>query len=343
MPTPPVSPKYAPQSVISSSQSLIWRRVKFPHQQKCSLHRTLMAGQSFRWIPIAEKFNDVAKSNEISVKSPDHCEKGDAWISELNGYGVLLRQHAQDWTQLEYSLLSSAPHRDTIRNEDGYFQTSVCEKEIDEKMRDWILDYLHMPAENAKNAHVLIDNKTLFDWGLISSPISEKLNENEKNIQNLTFGTRILKIPADECTLSFILSQNANIPRIRQMMSAVCGKYGHLISEYHHECQDEQGNASVIVYRVYSVPPWSSFIDREMELRGMSIGYRAKYLHGCGIMLGKDQESAQKWRELCDGIKSTFAVDEALESERRAFLISLPGRMAKVIKLSKQALFNDMI
>ncbi|MCL1878373.1 MAG: DNA-3-methyladenine glycosylase 2 family protein [Defluviitaleaceae bacterium] len=51
-------------------------------------------------------------------------------------------------------------------------------------------------------------------------------NEHLKNAVNFSPGLRLLKQDAWETLVSFILSQNANIPRIKKMIEALCEAFG---------------------------------------------------------------------------------------------------------------------
>lgn len=41
------------------------------------------------------------------------------------------------------------------------------------------------------------------------------------------YGLRLIRQPVWECLISFIIATNANIPRIRQMISSICERYGN--------------------------------------------------------------------------------------------------------------------
>jgi len=79
-------------------------------------------------------------------------------------------------------------------------------------------------------------------------------------------GIRILRQDPFECLISFICSQNNNIPRITKLIYSLCEKYGDYIDEI-------QGK------KYYTFPKLHQLkqVD-EQTLRNMGFGYRAKYL-----------------------------------------------------------------
>lgn len=71
-------------------------------------------------------------------------------------------------------------------------------------------------------------------------------------------GLRILKQDPFETLISFVISQNNNIPRIKKLISAVCERYG-----------DKNGD-------VYAFPTPEALVDA--DLSDMHLGYRAPYV-----------------------------------------------------------------
>lgn len=76
-------------------------------------------------------------------------------------------------------------------------------------------------------------------------------------------GLRILKADLWETMVSFIISQNNNIPRIKKTVSALCKKLG--------ECRDG-------VYGPYYTFPGPASLDDIRALQGLGLGYRDKYI-----------------------------------------------------------------
>ena len=73
-----------------------------------------------------------------------------------------------------------------------------------------------------------------FDLGTDYGAIKDELVRNEPEIENAVnygYGIRILRQDIFETLISFIVSQNNNIPRIRKCIEALCSRYGEYIGE----------------------------------------------------------------------------------------------------------------
>jgi N-glycosylase/DNA lyase len=79
------------------------------------------------------------------------------------------------------------------------------------------------------------------------------------------YGLRLVRQDTWECLASFVLATNANIPRIRKMVAAVCERYGK-VSEFEGEPIHEFPSPEVLA--------GSSAAD----LRRCGLGYRAPFL-----------------------------------------------------------------
>jgi N-glycosylase/DNA lyase len=78
-------------------------------------------------------------------------------------------------------------------------------------------------------------------------------------------GLRLMRQDIWECLLSFVLSTNTNIPRIKKMISNLCEKFGEPI------------NAGDLTYRLFPTPERLSRASME-ELNECGLGYRAKFV-----------------------------------------------------------------
>ena len=79
------------------------------------------------------------------------------------------------------------------------------------------------------------------------------------------YGLRLVKQDPWECLASFVLATNANIPRIKKMVSAACGRYGEA-SEFEGE-------------RFWAFPAPEALAEaRVADLRRCGLGYRAGFL-----------------------------------------------------------------
>jgi N-glycosylase/DNA lyase len=86
-------------------------------------------------------------------------------------------------------------------------------------------------------------------------------DEHFKQAMEMGKGIRILRQPAFEILISFLLSQNNNIPRIKGMIARLCEKYGApLATGFDFPTAERLASAS------------------EDEFRALGLGYRASYL-----------------------------------------------------------------
>ena len=118
-------------------------------------------------------------------------------------------------------------------------------------------------------------------------------------------GIRILRQDTWEMIITFILSQQNNIPRIKGLIRTLSERYGR-----RKETQDK---------RVYYTFPEAEALSKatEQELRDLKLGYRSKYICGTAQMVADGRIDLEALRSL----------DYA---EARAELMRLPGIGGKV-------------
>jgi N-glycosylase/DNA lyase len=81
-------------------------------------------------------------------------------------------------------------------------------------------------------------------------------------------GIRILRQEPFEMLISFIISQNKNIPSIKTCIERICERYG-----------DQKTDAVTgITYHTFPTPVQLAAAKKE-ELRGLKLGYRDAYIH----------------------------------------------------------------
>ena len=105
-----------------------------------------------------------------------------------------------------------------------------------------------------------------FDLDTDYGVIKRKLTESEPLIKPATeygYGIRILNQDPFEMIVSFIISQNNNIPRIRKNIESLCEKYGEPI----------EGSER----RAFPSPEALAAAD-EKDLAAMKLGYRGPYI-----------------------------------------------------------------
>lgn len=111
--------------------------------------------------------------------------------------------------------------------------------------------------------------RSYFDVATDYQPIYDKINASDdeflKSALEYSKGMRILRQDFWEALVSFLISQNNNIPRIKQTIEALCERFGR------NMCND-----------VYSFPT-KEMLDKQVakpsDLDGLGLGYRQKYLY----------------------------------------------------------------
>lgn len=99
------------------------------------------------------------------------------------------------------------------------------------------------------------------DYGAIKS----ELVKGEPRVKAATdygSGIRILNQDLFETIISFIISQNNNIPRIRKNIEALCGRYGERINDDYAAFPKPQALACA----------------KESDLASLRLGYRSRYI-----------------------------------------------------------------
>ena len=103
------------------------------------------------------------------------------------------------------------------------------------------------------------------DYGKIKTILTES-DEVLKRASEYGYGIRILKQDFWETVVSFIISQNNNIPRIKGCIESICKSFGEYIGEY-------EGR------EYYAIPTPEVMAGLTVEdLGSAKLGYRAKYL-----------------------------------------------------------------
>lgn len=108
-----------------------------------------------------------------------------------------------------------------------------------------------------------------FDLDTDYSSVKKTLISNDPDIEaavDYGHGIRILNQDLFETIISFIISQNNNIPRIRKNIESICDKYGETIGEaYGRE------------WHAFPAPEKLAAADID-DLTGLKLGYRASYI-----------------------------------------------------------------
>lgn len=116
-------------------------------------------------------------------------------------------------------------------------------------------------------------------------------------------GLRITCQDFFQCAISFIVSANSNIPRIRKNLEAVCRRFGR------------EREFDGIIFHTFPSPEVLASADVS-EIRACGVGYRAPYIRGAASMV-------------CDGF-GRVAPGAAPYREAQDLMCSLPGVGRKV-------------
>lgn len=147
------------------------------------------------------------------------------------------------------------------------------------------------------------------DYGAIKAKLSEN-DDIMKKACEYGFGIRILKQDLWETIISFIISQNNNIPRIKGCIERLCDNFGEPISRTGGEPvpadKAMQGGASTTTgasdNTMNSMPAAETLAGLSVEdLAPVRLGYRAKYLIETARAVCEDglPKSPEELSELC--------------------------------------------
>lgn len=163
---------------------------------------------------------------------------------------------------------------------------------------------------NMKGSSLIVDNATADDFDKIwrhyldldenYETIKNRLSENDKAMKTAIksgYGIRILNQDLWEVIVSFIISSNNNIPRIKGCIENLCERFGALIGEYRGK-------------KRYSFPTAETLANLTLDDLGpCKLGYRARYIIETAKKYVKD--GSRKYESLKDdGITSKQAFDE---------------------------------
>ena len=119
--------------------------------------------------------------------------------------------------------------------------------------------------------------KHYFDLELDYGKIIAAIDKNDtflKKAAEYGSGIRILNQELWEMIISYIISQNNNIPRIKKGIEAVCDRYNAVI------CKDEQDNLEKTENEIYGFPHLTDIEKNggRQSLSELGLGYRDEYI-----------------------------------------------------------------
>ena len=220
--------------------------------------------------------------------------------SHLTKWKPLVVDQPMSHLGLEETLLGGQSFSWTATTESswkGVIGKSVVELRLSEEKLEWRTDEKFPFTEKKLRDYLWLDPSFAdavdsLPWR--SDPVLERC-------MNALPGLRILRQPMDEVLLAFLLSSVKSIPQIKEMKELVARKYGEPLE-----------------LDLWSFPGWEKLAKiPEAELRGMKMGYRAKYVIGVANQIAKNPSM------LRDVVEQPY-------EEAKAKLLKLPGVGPKV-------------
>lgn len=131
--------------------------------------------------------------------------------------------------------------------------------------------------------------RSYFDLDCDYSGYIESVNPNDKYLMNAVqfgLGIRILHQELWEMTVSFLISQQNNIVRIRRCIQNLCERYG-----------EEKRNFRGERYYTFPAPEALAFLPED-ELKECNLGYRSKYVVRTARSIVQEEISLRKIQEM---------------------------------------------
>ena len=158
-----------------------------------------------------------------------------------------------------------------LREDDGSYTGIAHKKVINVSMCDE-----GIVLKNAEKADIKNIWHTFFDLGRDYGVIKKRLSGDRyvKTAIEFGWGIRILRQEFFECLISFIISANNNIPRIRSIVEKLCEMYGEKI-QYNGKTYHTFPDTTTL------------FGIEEGDLAPLRAGYRAKYIADAVKMINR--------------------------------------------------------
>lgn len=106
-----------------------------------------------------------------------------------------------------------------------------------------------------------------YDYGRVIRNLLESGDEFLRKAAEFGRGIRILRQEPFEMLISFVISQNKNIPSIKACIERICERYGN--------CRTD--TATGVRYYTFPTPKQLAAAEKE-ELRSLKLGYRDEYI-----------------------------------------------------------------
>ena len=163
---------------------------------------------------------------------------------------------------IESILFSGACFR-SVKEEDGSITNILKDRVVNIKQDG---NYIYVKSSDYKDLENVI--KEYFDLNRDYDSINKELIKNNPYIKNMILSCedyRILNQDSFEMCISYIISQNNNVKRIRNSVNELCRRYGKKVLFNNKE--------------YYLFPRYEDLKDLKVEdFRSLGIGFRDKYI-----------------------------------------------------------------
>lgn len=148
-----------------------------------------------------------------------------------------------------------------------------------------------------------------YDYRTITDSLLKGEDEFLKSAADFGSGLRILKQDPFETLISFIISQNKNIPAIKNAIERICERYGKK-----KQCKNNEEG----YYFTFPEAEVLAEVKRD-ELRSLGLGYRDEYIEAASATVAKGKLNLEKlgeleWKELMDELMSIKGVGKKVAS-----------------------------
>ena len=271
-----------------------------------NLAYTLRNGQSFCWrLNRESEFSSVLDGKVISLR--EHGDSVEYFVHKPISDEPMNTLSANDTAVLTLPADGKKRPREVTGNEQVLPIANVKRKkekrievtegegeedEVDDSTLQILRSYFQLGGLSASDRSTNV-NPTEED--ILSRLYKEwaKADDRMRIIVEALPGMRILRQPPVECLFSFICSSNNNISRITQMLEKLRQRYGTKInvndapsSTISSPTSSSLSESSQTISTFYSFPTVEALsAASEEELRGLGLGYRAKFVRATAIAL----------------------------------------------------------
>ncbi|XP_041369698.1 N-glycosylase/DNA lyase-like [Gigantopelta aegis] len=270
----------------------LWKCILCP-ENELILKRTLACGQSFRW---RETDSDVwtgvignrvwklrqSQTHLYYQVFPEYSETLEqADISNVkiekdeDGFPSIKLQNTMQETSMTLTECKQADRKFKIKVEIPDHKYEIDDKKVINKNKFRKSQHTDTAGDISDGTEKVDEEQSIlrdyFQLNICLTKLYDHWSDVDphfKEVSSKYSGIRMIRQDPVETLFSFICSSNNSIPRIIQLVDKLCSHYGEKI-------------ATVDGEDYYSFPKISAFVGDNVEsnLRMLSFGYRAKYIH----------------------------------------------------------------